>query len=280
MELPTICFVFPYLFIGISIILHIAIFLLILKFVPNVEKLPFLWGMINWTIAIGVIFIGVGYFLPLNSDNLKLLKAFIGGIVPPITEDIGRFIVFSFIYKSKNHNFNNSLIFGAGHGGWESICLLLISYIPLLLNFNAIKNAKNEEELIEKKLFKTYEHYKNGVPSDEIFGIITRFLGNLFHMAASIIIYRLALNRKEKKYIIYFIVLFISHFANDLTAQLMSIYELSLWFNFVFVGLVLVIIVIAWFAWKENNNKEYSDYNYEKKNGMIAMDDYSVDRIS
>ena len=57
----------------------------------------------------------------------------------------------------------------------------------------------------------------------------------------------------------------------------MSIYELSLWLNFVFVGLVLVIIVIAWFVWKENNNKEYSDYNYEKKNGMIAMDDYSVD---
>ena len=150
MELPTVCFVFPYLFIGIFIIIHIVIFLLILKFIPNVEKLPFLWGMINWTIAIGVLLYGIGFFLPL--DNIQLLKAFLGGIVPPITEDIGRFIVFSFIYKSKNHNFNNSLIFGAGHGGWESICVMSINQIPLLLNFYAIKNAKDEQELIEKKI--------------------------------------------------------------------------------------------------------------------------------
>ena len=72
MELPTICFVFPYLFIGIFIIIHIAIFLLILKFIPNVEKLPFLWGMINWTIVIGVLFYGVGYFLPIG--DLELLR--------------------------------------------------------------------------------------------------------------------------------------------------------------------------------------------------------------
>ena len=279
MELPTICFVFPYLLIGISIIVHIAIFLLILKFIPNVEKLPFLWGMITWTIAIGVLFFGVGYFLPLNSDNLKLLKAFIGGIVPPITEDIGRFIVFSFIYKSKNHNFNNSLIFGAGHGGWESICILLISYIPLLINFYAIKNAKDEDELKEKELNETYEMYKNGVPGNDIFGAVGRFLGNLFHMAASIIIYRLSLNRKEKKYIIFFIVLFFSHFGTDITSQLVSIYNLSFWFNFIYVGLTLVIIVIACFVWKENNNKEYSDYNLEKKIGMIAMDNFNEDRV-
>ena len=277
MELPTICFIFPYLFIGIFIIIHIAIFLLILKFIPNVEKLPFLWGMINWTIVIGVLFYGVGYFLPIG--DLELLRAFLGGIVPPITEDIGRFIVFSFIYKSKNHNFNNSLIFGAGHGGWESICMLSISLIPLLINFYAIRNAKDEEELKEKKLMETYERYKNGVPGDDIFGIITRFLGNIFHMSACVIIYRLSLNRKEKKYIIYFIVLFISHFVNDLTSQLIAIYELSLWFNFILVGLLSLIIVIAWFVWKENNNKEYSDYNLEKANSSMAMEEMNKDEI-
>ena len=111
MELPSICFIYPYIFISIFIIIHIVIFFIIIKFIPNVEKLPFLWGMINWTVAIAVIFYGIGIFIPLDSDDLKILRAFIGGIIPPITEDIGRFIVFTFIYKSKNHNFNNSLIF-------------------------------------------------------------------------------------------------------------------------------------------------------------------------
>ena len=157
--------------------------------------------------------------------------------------------------------------------------MLSISLIPLLINFYAIRNAKDEEELKEKKLMKTYERYKNGVPGDDIFGIITRFLGNIFHMSACVIIYRLSLNRKEKKYIIYFIVLFISHFVNDLTSQLIAIYELSLWFNFILVGLLSLIIVIAWFVWKENNNKEYSDYNLEISNSLVAMEDMNKDEI-
>jgi len=214
------------------------------------------------------------------SNRCDLIKAIFGGIVPPITEDIGRFIVFSFIYKAKNHNFNNSLMFEAGHGGWESVCILLFSYVQLIINFNVIKNAKDEQELKEKELMETYETYKYGVPGGDIFGFIARFLGNLFHMAASIIIYRLALNRKEKKYIIFFIVLFIVHFCNDMTSQLVSVYNLSLWFNFVFFGLALIVLIIAWFVWKDNYNKEYSDYNFEKEDSMIKMDDISGDRIS
>ena len=198
MELPSSCFAFPYIFIAIFIIIHFVIFLLILKFIPNVEKLPFLWGMINWTISIGIIYFGIRFLLP--TDINRFLWAFILDIIPPITEDVGRLIVFTFIYKSKNHNFNNSLIFGAGHGGWESIGLILIDMIPLLINFYAIKNAKDEEELKENELIKTYELYKNGVTGGDIFAPFVRILGIFFHMASCIIIYRFSLNRKEKKY--------------------------------------------------------------------------------
>ena len=142
MELPTICFVFPHIFIGIFIIIHILIFLLILKFIKNVEKLLFLWGMINWTIAIGLVFGSILHFLGFDSDNLKLLWAFLVAIISPITEDFGRFIVFSFIYKSKNHNFNNSLIFWAGHGGWESIVLISIKQLSFSITFFCNKKRK------------------------------------------------------------------------------------------------------------------------------------------
>ena len=199
MELPLICFIYPYIFIGIFIIIHIVIFLLILKFIPNVEKLPFLWGMINWAIAIGVIYFLIDNFIEFNTMSSKILGCFIFGIIPPITEDVGRFIVFTFIYISNNHNFNNSLIFGAGHGGFESIVLMAIDQINNLVNFYGIKNANSIEELNENKLLDFYEKNKNGVTGAEIFGVITRFAGNFYHMGSSIIIYRLALNRKEKK---------------------------------------------------------------------------------
>ena len=271
MELPLICFIYPYIFISIYIIIHIVIFFLIIKFIPNVEKIPFLWGMINWTIAIVVIFYGIGIFIPFDSDGLKILRAFLGGIIPPITEDIGRLIVFTFIYKSKNHNFNNSLIFGAGHGGWESIVLMSINQIQNLINFYAIKNSKDKEELIKNNLLKIYEKYKNGVTGEEIFNVIIRFGGNLFHMAASVIIYRLSLNRKERKYIIYFIILFVDHFINYTFAQFLALYELNIWFNLIFIVFGIIIVVIGWLVWKENNNKDYYGYNFENNKKLISL---------
>ena len=90
-------------------------------------------------------------------------------------------------------------------------------------------------------------------------------------MAASIIIYRLALNRKEKKYIIYFIVLLINHFINDTFTRFCGLYKLSFWYNFIIIGLVMMIVAIAWFVWKENNNKDYSDFNLENNEKAISL---------
>ena len=271
MELPTICFVFPYIFIVAFIIIHIAIFFLIIKFIENVQKLAFLWGMINWTVAIGVL-----YFVPVNfvtidknteEIGLKILKAIICGIIPPITEDVGRFIVFTFIYKSKKHNFNNSLIFGAGHGGWESIILMANTQIINLINFYKIKNVKSLEDL--KDLLKIYEKYKDGMVFEDIIGFITRFFGNIFHMAASIVIFRLSLNRKEGKYIIYFIIIFIFHFIIDTTGQLQNLFEISNWYSLIFPGLVLIIAIIGYFVWKENKNKDASNYEFDNKEKLF-----------
>ena len=273
MELPSSCFIYPYFFILIFIIIHIVIYFLIIKFINHVEKLAFVWGMINWSIAIGAIYFGIMniFNFETNSDGQKILKALISGIIPPITEDVGRFIVFTFIYKSKNHNFNNSLIFGAGHGGWESIVLMSITQIENLMKFYAIKNAKDEEELEKNNLIKIYQLYKDGIANEEIFRIIIRFLGNLFHMGASVIIYRLSLNRKERKFIIFFTILFIFHFIIDSFGQFISLYELNIWYNLVFIGLDVAIVIIGYFVWKENTNKEFSDYNFENNESIIQM---------
>ena len=55
-------------------------------------------GMINWGIAIGVIYFLIDNFIEFNTLSLKILGCFISGIIPQITEDVGRFIAFTFIY--------------------------------------------------------------------------------------------------------------------------------------------------------------------------------------
>ena len=84
-------------------------------------------------------------------------------------------------------------------------------------------------------------------------------------MSASIIIYRLSLNRKDIKYIIYFIICFIFHFIIDTIGQLENLFDLSIWYNLIFPGLVTVIFIISYFVWKENKNKDFSDYELENK---------------
>ena len=90
-------------------------------------------------------------------------------------------------------------------------------------------------------------------------------------MAASVIIYRLSLNRKERKYIIYFIILFLVHFICDTFAQFWALYELNIWYSLIFIIFDIIIVVIGWFVWKENNNKDYGDYNFENNEKLISL---------
>ena len=43
-----------------------------------------------------------------------------------------------------------------------------------------------------------------------------------------------------------------------------------MWISLVIVGISILIIVIGWFVWKENNNREYSDYNFEGDNSKAG----------
>ena len=58
----------------------------------------------------------------------------------------------------------------------------------------------------------------------------------------------------------------------------MVLYELNIWYFLICVGLDILIVVISWPVWKENNNKEYSDYNFEKINSMISIEDMDEDK--
>ena len=275
MELPTSCFIFPYIAMVIFIIVHFVIFFLIIKFVKNVQKLTFVWGMINWTVAIGLLYFVPIQFININEDTedtgLKILRSIICGIIPPITEDVGRFLVFTFIYKSKDHDLNNSIIFGAGHGGWESIVLTAMTQIGNLMDFYNIENPKPDDD--KEKLMKTYEKYKDGIRIDDIVVLIIRLFGNIFHMCASVIAYKLSLNRKETKYVIYFIILFIFHFIIDTVGQMQNLFKFSIWVNLCFPGLVIIISILSYFTWKENQNKDSAYNNFDNQNDLLVLQD-------
>ena len=124
---------------------------------------------------------------------------------------------------------------------------MAINQIQNLNYFYQIKNTDKEENLNEN-LFAIYNKYKNGIIFDEFFNLLTRLFGNIFHMSASVIIYSLSLNLKEKKYIIYFIICFVLHFIIDSTGQLIHLFNINILLNLMFPGLVVILFIISYFV--------------------------------
>jgi len=151
-KIPTSCFIISYFGISFFLILFIFLFFLIPKILSNIKIRSFFWGMVIWSIAIetifNLLFIFV-YNLLSNSGNnfIKFLHSFVIAISPPIFEEFGRLICFLFLFKSKNFNINNSIMYGAGHGGFENLVMYATSNIIKLINLYKINNKRDIAEI-------------------------------------------------------------------------------------------------------------------------------------
>ena len=189
--------------------------------------------MIVWGIVIGIVYDVILLVFPDTSDSsalIKILSSLFLGLLPAILEDIGRLITFLYIFKSKNNHYENSVVFGIGYGGFESIVLLAIEYINYFISFNKINNSSSIDD---KSLMKTYNDFKDGLPAAEYMNIVMRIFGILYHTTSSVIIFRSSLDIKNRKYLLFFIFVFFVHFLIDSLANIFSKFELNAFWHFI-----------------------------------------------
>jgi len=286
-KIPISCFIISYFGIIFFLIFFIFLFFLIPKILSNIKRRAFFWGMAVWSIAIETIFnllIIFVYNLFAESGNnfIKFLHSFAIGMSPPILEEFGRLICFLFLFKSKNFHFNNSIMYGSGHGGFETLVMYATNNIIKLIYFYKINNKNDITEITkDKDLNKYYKDYKDGIPIDDYIEIIMRLSGLIFHISAAILVYSFSLDMKKN--IIHFIAAFVFHFLTDFVYNIIVDFNLNKWIQMSINGIVIILSIYSYFVWKKNiieaNSKLNEDgdeddliENKENKDGQSSTE--------
>ncbi|WP_029233495.1 YhfC family intramembrane metalloprotease [Butyrivibrio sp. VCB2006] len=188
------------------------------------------------------------YLAGIDASNIKkhiFFYAIYGGLAAALFEETGRYVVMKFLMKN-NLRKENSLMFGIGHGGIESIIILGATYIgnivtSIIINTGAMDIAFAEMDEATKStaiaqlepLWTTpaYSFYMAG---------LERVLAIAFHICASFLVYRAV----KGKNISFYLIAVLLHFAMDAGIVLLA----NVFSNVVLVELMLlafVAVVIA-----------------------------------
>ena len=171
------------------------------------------------------------------------LYALYGGFMAGLFEETGRFLAISFAlgkkYLVKNEN---ALMYGAGHGGFESICLVGLTMVNNLI-WSYMINTGNVASLTGSLSGDALTQVEQSItalittPSYQfLLGGIERVLAIVLHIALSVLVW-FAVKWRGKLYL-YPLAIFL-HFAVDAAGAALSMLG---------VNVILIEVVIALFT--------------------------------
>ena len=249
---------------GISILFAIAIpvgLLLFSRKKYNCQIKPFFIGCGVFVIfalilegALHAIILGGGRAQALMAK--PLLYGLYGGFMAGLFEETGRFVAFKTILKKSQDDDTTSLMYGAGHGGFEAFYLLFagaITNIVFSVMINTGNTALITESLSGDKLAtmeQTLSTLIAAKPLSLAAGVIERIPAVALHISFSVLVWFGAKN-KDKWY--FYPIALIIHFAVDAVAGTLAmmkvnavIIEASLYV------LTAAVVVLALAVWKKN----------------------------
>ncbi|MBQ4293819.1 MAG: YhfC family intramembrane metalloprotease [Lachnospiraceae bacterium] len=174
-------------------------------------------------------------------DN-QVFYAVYGGLSAAVFEETGRFLAMKFLMR-KNLTQENSIMYGIGHGGAESILLIIVSFLPNLMTSVMINNGGMQEALgavdatVREETVQELSVLWTTPSAEFALAGIERVLSFVLQLCLSYLVY-LAVRYKKPGY--YFLAMALHFTIDALTVPLravMSIYMAET----IFLGYVLVI---------------------------------------
>ena len=136
------------------------------------------------------------------ASSLPLLAIFLSATAA-LFEESGRYLAFRFVLKNKLET-KNAVAYGVGHGGFEAIALVGLTYINNLVIGLAINNG-TFDQAFAPALGASAEMIKNqfiSLPSSVFaLGGIERFLTILVHIGLSVLVYYAVRYRMPRFYL-------------------------------------------------------------------------------
>lgn len=165
-----------------------------------------------------------------------ILWAIIVGLFPGVFEETGRLIAFKTVLK-KRKNREASISYGIGHGGFEIILILGLTYITYI-SYAVMINAGTFQTIVDQVLAQAPDQadqvyaiadqlaaYSFG---DFAINIVERFFALLFHIGASILVFYAC---REKKHFWLYPLAIVIHTMMDgiLALTMVDVISLSPW---------------------------------------------------
>ncbi len=178
------------------------------------------------------------------ASNTLLFVLFLS-LTAGLFEETGRYVAFRFLLKDRLET-KNALAYGAGHGGFEAIALVGLTYINNLVISLAINNG-TFDTLIAPSLGGSGEMVKSQflglAPSVFVLGGVERFLTILVHIGMTLLVYYSVRYRRPVFYWLALLVHTALNFGAVMIAQLPG----GMWpaeaFVLVFAGLSVWLIL-------------------------------------
>ena len=210
-----------------SILVPIAAFIFFKKKNPDSKKISVLVGALTFIISALVLekllhaAVFKAFGTALNSNIW--LYALYGGLAAAVFEETGRLLAMKYAMKGRLDKLN-SVMYGIGHGGIESVIIVGLSYLSLILVAVYLNNAPAEKisVLMAKSpaLFQQIQAIA-AVPAFTLcLSGIERIAAFALQVALSYLVYRAAAEKKSK----LFLTALGLHFFVDASAVVMAKY--------------------------------------------------------
>ena len=212
--------------------------------------------------AMGLSDHAVSRFLNAN----PVLLALVAGLFPGVFEETGRLVAFRTVLK-KRRNRETSISYGIGHGGFEVMLILALTYIQyiayaVMINtgtFGAVIDQVKAQAPEQLASVETIVGLLTGFSFTDLFvAIIERIFAVLFHIGASILVFYAC--RDKKRFWLYPLAI-VLHTGMDFIAGLtiFHVIKLSPW---MLEGICAVFGLLTFFGaffllYKKDTGKQF-----------------------
>ena len=196
-----------------------------------------------------------------------VLWGIIVGLFPGVFEETGRFVAYKTLLRKRTQR-ETGLSHGIGHGGFEAMFILGITYIEYFVFAIMINNGSFYELMIEpikdtltpdvaEQITAIVEQITTFSAGTLGLALIDRFLAVLFHIGASIMVFYAV--KDKKKWWLYPLAIIIHTVIDGLLGlQLAGVFELSNTANEIIFGAEAIAVFLGAFflLYKKDKPKE------------------------
>ena len=233
----------------IGLAIPVALYIILRR--KGANHLPFWTGAVTF-VLFAFVLEQIAYFFFMKTALWTTITAniflygIVGGLFAGVFEETGRFLAFKTVLRKKRGNDHNALMYGAGHGGVESVILLsagMVINILFSLQFNAGLNSPfgglNEAQQLLNLPFWMF-----------LVGAVERIAAVVIHVSLSVLVWFAAKN--GKRFWLFPLAIFL-HLLVDAVAVILSRTGVNVW---IIEGVVYVLAIafalLAVVIWKKN----------------------------